>query len=120
MQDYTLFHEEPPNPLADPTWSDRVRHRRVEIVLDSFDLFSASTPKFCYVGVYDAAGRELCRRDATQAELHDGLVSEFGKIRLIREFRSEVAPAAWTVTPYAECDGWLKSVTGVVPRDGET
>ena len=34
VQDYTLLHGEPPNPPTDPEWSDRVRHRRIEIVLD--------------------------------------------------------------------------------------
>ena len=119
VQDYTLFHEEPPNPPTDPGWSDRVRHRRVEIVLDSSDLFYDGDVRFCYVGVHDSGARELCRYDATAAELHDAMAARHGQITLVREFQSEAVPAAWTVIPYSESTGWLKRITRFVPHYAE-
>jgi hypothetical protein len=118
VQDYTLMGMDPPNPVADPGWPDRVRDRRIEIRLDAADLAVPGDLAFCYVGVHDDLGRELYRCDATASELNALREAGRDEITVVRQFQSEAAPKTWTVIPHNHSSGWGKRITGLVRPTG--
>lgn len=114
VQDYTRYNLEPPNPPIDVNWAQRIQRRRVRITIDASCLSRSarSNSRFWYVGVHDASGREIYRKDVDYDEVQRLLASDPCEITLIREFDSMVEPASWTVWPYSQSAEWLEQVTG--------
>lgn len=121
VQDYTRRNLEPPNPPTNPDWPLQVRKHRIEIAVDVAQL----SPKaldgaaFWHVAVHDAEGRDLHWWQIPRDELVDlaQQLVDGQPITLTTQLESQERPAAWTVVPYSETDGWLPSLTGNFNRD---
>jgi len=114
VQDYTWQGHEPPNPPTAADWADGVHAWRVAIDLDREQLPAAALDNaaFWYVGVHDACGVEIHRRDVAGDELRGLLASGSQRLRIERGFQSGQTPASWTVWPVSAQEHWLEQVTG--------
>jgi Glycosyltransferase (GlcNAc) len=116
IQDYTRLDREPPNPVPDPYWAERLQDHKIEIRVERDRLPPAALddPSFWYVGVHDSTDQEIYRHDAQPAELAGLLASSDDSITMVRQFCSERTPASWTVWPHSASRGWLEPVTGPI------
>jgi hypothetical protein len=121
LQDDTRLSKEPPNPVTDRHWSDRITNHKIQIQVERNQLPPAALgdPYFWYVGFHDNTGTEIYRRDAQAAEVGEALTADGDTVTLTREFSSERRPASWTVLPYSISQGWLERVSGPVGPEQE-
>lgn len=115
LQDYTRRGLEPPNPPTDPGWATRMRHWRVLVEVERAVLtLGAVEADFWYLGVHDAEGRELVRKDLGKAAVQEAISTVGNRISLRCEVIAESKPASWTVWPYSADGGWLDRIDGAV------
>lgn len=79
-------------------------------VVDDYD--------FWYVGCHDAAGKELCRRDAHVADIARHLKSGGDWVDFTYDFVLEAGrdPQTFTVWPHSKSQGWLAKITKPISR----
>ncbi len=113
VQDYTLRAEEPPNPVADPNWAETIYPWMVRVALPTAELCDEARTDVAmwYLGVHDALGHEIFRRDLTAAEVEALPWSEPTMI-LICDLEAGSPPASWTLWPLSQSRGWLPKVQG--------
>jgi Glycosyltransferase (GlcNAc) len=115
-QDWTRASRFPPNPPLDPDWPSRVLGRHIRIAIETSRVASMPLEDtyFWYVGVHDANGTELFRKDVEQAELQRLLAGSPSEIIIVRDFESMAEPASWTIIPHSKSHGWSERITGPV------
>ncbi|MGI4830854.1 MAG: GlcNAc-transferase family protein [Janthinobacterium lividum] len=112
-QDYTMRSEEPPNPPMDANWESEIYTWMVRIVVPAGAMSESARAdaSLWYLGIQDAAGNEIFRRDLTRAEVL-ALPSDQTENVLICEMQSGTIPAAWTVWPVTRGAGWQAKLQG--------
>ena len=112
-QQYTIKGEEPPNPAASASWTERIYPWivRVSLLRRELPAGALDDPDQWYVGIQDEAGTEICRIDFTADKL-EALKGNEERVALICEFPSETVPATWTVWPHSVSRGWLRLMRG--------
>jgi hypothetical protein len=114
--DYTRRFLEPPNPPMPADWADRVRTHQIDVGVDKRKLpADVDDYLFWFIGFHDAAGEEIYRSDADQAEVRQFLDAPEPVAVVRRAFESEREPVSWTVWPYSATKGWLDKVQGPAP-----
>lgn len=119
LQDYTRRSKEPPNPPADPHWTDEIYlwMARIRINFLSLPDGALGDPAFWYVGIADKDHTEIYRRDFPQSEL-ETVSGEEDEILLICEFQSGTIPETWVLQPFSRTAGWLGKIGGTF-SDGD-
>ena len=115
VQDHTLTGLEPPNPPARRNWAEQTRPRDLRIDIDRAIIGGNDDANFWYVGFHDAAGDEIYREDAPEAELAAALAGYGPAVSLWRAFESIREPVSWTVWPHSRSRGWLEQIRGPCP-----
>lgn len=112
-QDYTMRSEEPPNPPADPDWQHEIYTWMVRIALPAraVPAEARADVSLWYLGIHDALGNEIFRRDLTRAEVL-ALPADQADNILVCELASGTVPAAWTVWPVTRAAGWQTKLQG--------
>lgn len=115
---YTVRGEPPPNPDPSPDWAEQVQPWIVKIALEYSQLPAGAfdDPALWSLTVDDEDGQQICRIDATQADIQHFRDAD-GPIILTCEFPSTTAPATWGVQPLSRSNGWLPKITGTLSAE---
>lgn len=118
-QDYTVRCEEPPNPRAPLNWAGEIYTWMVRIDLDriSLPVGALEDPVFWYIGISNEDGTEIYRRDLPREQI-SMLSADEAKLAIYCEFQSGTIPAAWSVWPVSQSQGWLNKMEGRL-KDGD-
>jgi hypothetical protein len=109
VQQYTLDHKEPPNPVGE---------EYLRIFKHCIDLPYSSVPlndyNFWAVAFEDIHGNEIYRQDATEEEIHRMKSDPDGYCKLWRIFHASDKPNRWIVWPHSQSQGWQNRITGKI------
>lgn len=107
VQQYTLDHKEPPNPVDEPYL--RIFKHCIDI---SFNDVPFNDYTFWAVAFEDVDGNEIYRQDALQTEIQHMKNDPDGYCKLWRTFHAPAQPKRWVVWPHSESKGWGNRLTG--------
>ena len=114
VQQHTLDRKEPPYPFMSTTERDwestflKSNDVRISVHKDEFEDIPDNIA-FCFVGVHDADGKELHRKDLTASEFYKKLESDWLDYPYI--CITSTKPVSYTVWPYTKNGVWLKKIT---------
>lgn len=118
VQDYTLKHFDPPNPVYKTKEAAESSYRNV--FRHCIDVWKKSIPEETYlfwaIIFEDENGQPLYRQDADKAEILDFQLIEGEFYNIWREFDTKIRPYKWIVWPYSEKNGWENRIEGILPR----
>lgn len=107
VQQSTLDHKEPPNPIDEPYL--RIFKHCIDI---TFDWVPYNDYAFWAVAFEDANGKEIYRQDATAEEILQMKSDPDGYCKVWRTFHASAQPKRWIVWPYSLEHGWGNRLTG--------
>ena len=112
-QIYTMRADEPPNPPMPPAWEEQIYTWLVRLAFPAAAVReeAIADASLWYIGIHDALGNEIYRRDLTRVEVQ-ALPAGQPQIVLVCELQSGSVPASWTVWPLTRSSGWLPKVEG--------
>ena len=107
IQDYTTLALEPPNPLLESDWTDRIHTWLVRMTLITrvIPLTLLADAESWVVRIHDEQTREMHRHDFTSADL-SRLTGDEDRIVLVVELQSGRVPYYWTLLPFNSTTGW--------------
>lgn len=107
VQQYTLDHKEPPNPVDEPFL--RIFKHCIDI---SFELAPHDDYDVWAVAFEDKDGNEIARMDAGEEEIRNMRSNPFQYYALWREFHASAKPTKWIVWPHSKSNGWSERLEG--------
>lgn len=107
VQQYTLHHKEPPNPINEPFL--RIFKHCIDI---PFSWVPHNDYTFWAVAFEDEFGNEIYRQDATPDEIEQIKSDPDGYCKLWRTFHASTKPVKWVVWPHSKNEGWQNRMTG--------
>lgn len=109
VQQSTLDHKEPPNPIDEPYL--RIFKHCIDI---PFDWVPYNDYEFWAVAFEDAYGNEIYRQDATAEEILYMKSDPDGYCKVWRTFHASAQPKKWIVWPYSREHGWSTRLQGII------
>lgn len=109
VQQYTLDHREPPNPVNEPFL--RIFKHCIDI---SFELAPHDDYNIWAVAFEDKDGNEIARMDAGEEEISNMRKNPFQYYALWREFHASTKPTKWIVWPHSKSNGWGNRLEGEI------
>jgi hypothetical protein len=109
VQQYTLDHKEPPNPIDEPYL--RVFKHCIDI---PHNLVPYNDYTFWAVAFEDADGKEIYRQDAAHHEIERMKNDPDGYCKLWRIFHTPSQPKQWIVWPHSLQYGWGERLVGEI------
>lgn len=107
VQQYTLDHNEPPNPIDEPFL--RIFKHCIDI---PFSWVPYDDYTFWAVAFEDVNGNELYRQDASMEEIRNMKNDPDGYCKLWRIFNTPAQPKKWIVWPHSSSQGWGTRLEG--------
>lgn len=116
VQQYTLNHLPPPNPLL--RTEEEFESSFLKIFKHCINVPSNKIPEtdcdFWCVSFHDKDGNVLHRKDATAAEIRSMQIGSDEHYKIWREFQTSNKPAKWIVWPHSASKGWGTVIEGVI------
>lgn len=109
VQQYTLDHKQPPNPIDEPYL--RIFKHCIDV---PHSLVPLDDYTFWAVAFQDAEGNEIYRQDATWEEIQRMKADLDGYCKLWRIFHVNTQPKKWIVWPHSTSQNWLPPITGII------
>jgi hypothetical protein len=114
VQQYTIDHNEPPNPLYGT--KEEYENSFLKIFKHCIDIGFHQVPEkdydFWVVAFHDKENNTLHRRDAEPGEISHMMIDPDGYCKVWREFQTAEKPAYWVVWPHSKSKGWCERITG--------
>jgi hypothetical protein len=115
IQQYTLDHQEPPNPtVSDDRWQESL----LNIFKHCIDIGYAQVPEedydFWCVVFKDENENDIYRQDATPDEITQMKNDPDGYCKVWREFQTKKVPKKWVVWPHSVSKGWCSIIEGTL------
>ena len=117
IQQYTLDHHHPPNPII----KNRTKYKNsfISVFKHCIDLGLEAVPEkdyICWAVAYKTEdGTEVYRRDIQPDQIKNMKNDKDGYIKLWSEFESKEAIHSWVVWPNSEAKGWTdQPITGTI------
>lgn len=121
VQQYTLNHFDPPNPLYRNAESYEASFRNV--FRHCIDLWKETVKEpdydFWAIAFKDEFDNELYRQDADSQEiqlLRNNVENTSPFHNIWREFDTKIRPYKWVVWPHSKSKGWMEPIEGILPR----
>jgi hypothetical protein len=108
IQQYTLEHKLPPNPVVN-NWKDSfIKKFKYTILLDKNKVTETDYTFWCVIFFnYD---KELYRLDVGKEEIDNLLNTDDKFCRIYREFDYISQPTKWLIWPYSASKGWRDKI----------
>jgi hypothetical protein len=114
VQQFTLDHKEPPNPVYGT--QKEYEESFLRVFKHCIDIGFHQVPEkdydFWVVAFHDKSDNTLFRKDADSGEIAHMLIDPDGYCKVWREFQVAEKPAYWVVWPYSKSKGWCERITG--------
>lgn len=115
IQQYTLDHQEPPNPtVSDDRWQESL----LNIFKHCIDIGYTQVPEedydFWCVVFKDENENDIYRQDATPDEITRMKNDPDGYCKVWREFQTKKVPKKWVVWPHSVSKGWCSIIEGTL------
>ena len=114
VQQFTLDHKEPPNPVYDS--QKEYEESFLRVFKHCIDIGFHQVPEkdydFWVVAFHDKNDNTLFRKDADSGEIAHMLIDPDGYCKVWREFQVAEKPAYWVVWPFSKSKGWCERITG--------
>jgi len=111
IQQYTLEHKLPPNPVADD-WVQSFTKSFKHCIEVARSKVPETDYDFWCISFKTRDDVELVRQDANAAEVLLMLKDSSSNCKIYREFDCIETPKKWTVWPYSKSKGWCNKIEG--------
>lgn len=115
VQQYTIDHKEPPNPLVpEDQWEESLLNIFKHCIDVGYDMVPEEDYDFWCVVFKDDKENDLYRQDATPEEIQRMKNDPDGYCKVWREFQTKIIPKKWVVWPHSTSKGWCHIIEGAL------